>query len=101
MIKLSGFEPDTDIKIVFTGLRHGEKLYEELLSDNAKNLPTHNDKIMISKDPNMEYNDIELLANQVTKAAVWRDKLEVVRQLKVIVPEFKSNNSMFEVLDKQ
>jgi FlaA1/EpsC-like NDP-sugar epimerase len=101
MIKLSGFEPETDIKIVYTGLRPGEKLYEELLSDNAKNLPTHNDKIMISKDPNMEYNDIELLANQVTKAAVRRDKLEVVRQLKIIVPEFKSNNSMFEVLDKQ
>ena len=101
MIKLSGFEPETDIKIVYTGLRPGEKLYEELLSDNAKNLPTHNDKIMISKDPNMEYNDIELLANQVTKAALRRDKLEVVRQLKIIVPEFKSNNSIFEVLDKQ
>lgn len=56
---------------------------------------------MISKDPNMKYIDIEALANQVTKAAVRRDKLEVVRQLKMIVPEFKSNNSIFEVLDKQ
>ncbi len=101
MIKLSGFEPDTDIKIVFTGLRPGEKLYEELLSDNTRTLPTHNDKIMVSKDPNMKYIEIEALANQVTKAAVRRDKLEVVRQLKMIVPEFKSNNSIFEVLDKQ
>lgn len=100
MIKLSGFEPETEIKIVFTGLRPGEKLYEELLSDNTKTLPTHHDKIMISKDPHMEYDDIELLANRITKAAIRRDKVEVVRLLKGIVPEFKSNNSVYEQLDK-
>lgn len=100
MIKLSGLEVGKDIEIVYTGLRPGEKLYEELLSDNTKNLPTHHEKIMISKDPNMAYEDIESLVNQITKAAVRRDKDDVVRILKQIVPEFKSNNSEFEKLDR-
>lgn len=100
MIKLSGFEPHTDIKIIYTGLRPGEKLYEELLSDDAKTLPTHNEKILISKDPNMEFGEIEKFTNQITKAAIRREKSEVVQILKAIVPEFKSNNSVYEVLDK-
>ncbi|MBB4806197.1 FlaA1/EpsC-like NDP-sugar epimerase [Chryseobacterium defluvii] len=100
MIKLSGFEPNIDIKIIYTGLRPGEKLYEELLSDNAKTLPTHNDKIMISKDPSMEFFEIESLVNLITKASIRRDKVEIVRILKTIVPEFRSNNSVYEILDK-
>lgn len=100
MIKLSGFEPHTDIKIIYTGLRPGEKLYEELLSDDAKTLPTHNEKILISKDPNMEFKDIEQYTNKIIKAAIRREKTEVVQILKDIVPEFKSNNSVYEVLDK-
>jgi len=100
MIKLSGFEPHTDIKIIYTGLRPGEKLYEELLSDDAKTLPTHNEKILISKDPNMEFKAIEQFTNQIIKAALRREKTEVVKILKDIVPEFKSNNSVYEVLDK-
>lgn len=100
MIKLSGFEPHVDIKIVYTGLRPGEKLYEELLSDDAKTLPTHNEKILISKDPNMEFHEIEKYTNHIIKAAIRREKVEVVQVLKEIVPEFKSNNSVYEVLDK-
>ncbi|ANF51531.1 capsule biosynthesis protein CapD [Chryseobacterium glaciei] len=100
MIKLSGFEPEIDIKIIYTGLRPGEKLYEELLSDNAKTLPTHNDKIMISKDPTMNFSDIEALVNTITRASIRRDKVDVVKILKIIVPEFRSNNSVYEVLDK-
>ncbi|MBF6609550.1 MAG: polysaccharide biosynthesis protein [Chryseobacterium sp.] len=100
MIKLSGLEPDVDIKIIYTGLRPGEKLFEELLSDGAKTLPTPHEKIMISKDPHMEFCDIETLVNRITKAALRRDKLEVVTLLKIIVPEFKSNNSVYEALDK-
>lgn len=100
MIKLSGFEPNIDIKIVYTGLRPGEKLYEELLSDNAKTLPTHNEKIMISKDPSMGFEEIDLLTRQITKASLRRDKVEVVKILKTIVPEFRSNNSIYEALDK-
>lgn len=100
MIKLSGFEPETDIKIIFTGLRPGEKLYEELLSDGAKTLPTHNEKIMVSKDPTMQFLEIERLVVDITKAALRRENLEVVQLLKAIVPEFKSNNSVYEALDK-
>ena len=100
MIKLSGLEVDKDIKIVYTGLRPGEKLYEELLSDGTKTLPTHNHKIMISKDPSMEYKEIDSLIKKVVKAALRMDKIEVVSYLKIIVPEFKSNNSIFAKLDK-
>ncbi len=99
MIKLSGFEPDNDIKIVFSGLRPGEKLYEELLSDDAKTLPTHNEKIMISKDPNMRHEDIDRLVKELVSASEKPEKIEVVRILKNIVPEFKSNNSVYEMLD--
>ena len=100
MIKLSGLDPATDIKIIYTGLRPGEKLYEELLSDDAKTLPTHNEKIMISKDTNMEFKDIDQYTNQIIRAALRGEKIEVVQILKNIVPEFKSNNSIYEVLDK-
>ncbi|GEN66743.1 polysaccharide biosynthesis protein [Chryseobacterium rhizosphaerae] len=100
MIKLSGFEPNIDIKIIYTGLRPGEKLYEELLSDNAKTLPTHNEKIMISKDPTMSFSEIESLVHLIGEASVNKEKVEVVKILKLIVPEFISNNSIYEVLDK-
>lgn len=99
MIKLSGFEPDLDIKIVFTGLRPGEKLYEELLTDGTKTLATHHEKILISKDPCLPFNQIDSLTNLVIKAALRRDKVDVVRNLKDIVPEFISNNSVYEALD--
>lgn len=101
MIKLSGFTPDVDIKIKFIGLRPGEKLYEELLSDNATTVPTHHEKIMISKDPLIGFNEIEILCKQIIKSAIKRDKLQVVKLLKDIVPEFISNNSEFEVLDQK
>lgn len=100
MIKLSGLEVDKDIKITFTGLRHGEKLYEELLTDGTKTMPTPNEKIMVSKDPSMNFNEINDLIKKVVKAALKRDKIEVVTCMKKIVPEFKSNNSIFEKLDK-
>lgn len=100
MIKLSGFEPETDIKIIFTGLRPGEKLYEELLSDDAKTLPTSHEKILISKDPVMEFSDIETAVNEVVSSASHHDKVKVVMLLKDIVKDFKSNNSIYESLDK-
>lgn len=101
MIKLSGFEPDVDIKIVYTGLRPGEKLYEELLSDGTKTLPTHHDKIMISKDEAMTFAEINTLTEQIYNEAKEAGKVAVVRTLKAIVKEFKSNNSIFEALDKR
>lgn len=99
MIKLSGLEPDLDIKIVFTGLRPGEKLYEELLTDGTKTLQTHHEKILISKDACLPFGQIDGLTNLVIKAALRRDKVDVVRNLKNIVPEFISNNSVYEALD--
>lgn len=100
MIKLSGLEVEKDIKIVYSGLRPGEKLYEELLSDGTKTLPTPNKKIMVSKDPTMNYKEIDSLTKKLVKAALRLDKIEVVSTLKKIVPEFISNNSIFEKLDK-
>jgi len=100
MIKLSGYEPNIDIKIIYTGLRPGEKLYEELLSDDAKTMPTHHEKIMISKDPTMDFAAIDRYSNQIIRATMRREKVEVVQILKDIVPDYKSNNSIYEVLDK-
>ncbi|MEC5394821.1 polysaccharide biosynthesis protein [Bergeyella sp. RCAD1439] len=99
MIKLSGLTPDTDIKIVYTGLRPGEKLYEELLSDNTKTLPTPHEKIMVSKDMPMSYEQINRLTEELIAVGQDKGKIEVVRKLKTIVPEFKSNNSVYEALD--
>ncbi|MBT2622954.1 MULTISPECIES: polysaccharide biosynthesis protein [Chryseobacterium] len=101
MIRLSGYTPDVDIKITFIGLRPGEKLYEELLSNNTVTIPTHHEKILISRDPLMEFDEVDVLSKQIILAAVKRDKLQVVRILKTIVPEFISNNSEFEILDKE
>ncbi len=100
MIKLSGLEPHSDIKIVYTGLRPGEKLYEELLSDDAKTLQTHHEKIMISKDATMAFEEIDAYVETIVEACVRKEKIEVVQILKKIVQEFKSNNSVYEVLDK-
>ena len=99
MIKLSGFEPDIDIKIIYTGLRPGEKLYEELLSDDAKTMPTSHEKIMISKDPSMIFEEIDELTELVIDYSKREEKQEIVRVLKSIVKEFKSNNSIYESLD--
>ncbi|ASK30387.1 polysaccharide biosynthesis protein [Chryseobacterium sp. T16E-39] len=101
MIKLSGYTPDVDIKITFIGLRPGEKLYEELLSNNTVTIPTHHEKILISRDPLMEFEEVDMLCKQIILAAVKRDKLQVVRILKTIVQEFISNNSEFEILDRE
>lgn len=100
MIKLSGFEPDLDIKIIYTGLRPGEKLYEELLSDNTRTLPTSHEKIMISKDPSMQFSEIDQMTDLVIEFSRKEEKQEIVRILKSIVKEFKSNNSIYESLDK-
>ena len=100
MIKLSGLEPNDDIKIIYTGLRPGEKLYEELLSDNTKTLPTSHEKIMISKDPSMHFSEIDELTELVISYSKKEEKQEIVKVLKCIVKEFKSNNSIYESLDQ-
>ena len=100
MITLSGLVPDVDIPIVYTGLRPGEKLYEELLSDNTKTLPTSHDKIMISKDPTMDFDKIDRQINHLLDCTSHQNKNQIVKIIKEIVTEFISNNSIYESLDK-
>lgn len=99
MIKLSGLQPDVDIKLVYTGLRPGEKLYEELLSDDTTTLPTEHHKIMISKDPCVEFEMISHQVEALISKSSENSDIESVRILKEIVKEFKSNNSVYESLD--
>jgi len=99
MIKLSGLTLDKDIKIIYTGLRAGEKLYEELLADDENTIPTHHQQIMIAK---VKVYDFESISNMISLLIGSFDKQnnkEIVKQMKNIIPEFKSNNSIYEELD--
>lgn len=100
MISLSGKTPDVDIKISFTGLRQGEKLYEELLNNAENTIPTYHTKILIAQV--REY-DFDMVVNQVNDLIRLANKhlaMETVSKMKEIVPEFISNNSVFQKLDK-
>lgn len=99
MIRLAGFVPDNEIKIKIIGLRPGEKLYEELLNDASKTLPTHNEKIMIGQDSFDDFEDVSLLISTLIQTAKKSSSEEIVGLMKKIVPEFKSMNSVFETLD--
>lgn len=99
MIKLAGYVVNEDIEIKITGLRPGEKLYEELLSDQSKTLPTHHEKIMISEDRSGGYEEINEAVSAIIKAAINNNNNISVAKLKALVPEFKSKNSTYEVLD--
>lgn len=99
MIKLAGYSLNEDIEIKITGLRPGEKLYEELLTEKSKTLPTHHEKIMISEDHSGDFEYINNEVNKIIKAAIKNNNIISVAKLKGLVPEFKSNNSEFEVLD--
>jgi FlaA1/EpsC-like NDP-sugar epimerase len=100
MIKLAGFIPDVDIKIDIVGLRPGEKLYEELLNDTAKTIPTHHEKIMIAQELEEEFEELHLDIIELISGSVVYNNEAIVAQMKKIVPEFKSMNSSFAVLDK-
>lgn len=101
MIRLSGFKPNEDIEIKFTGLRPGEKLYEELLNDLENTLPTHHEKIMIAKVRENNYDIVSIKIEELQQRLATQNKNEVVYQMKIIVPEFKSKNSIYEQLDKE
>ena len=100
MIKLAGFIPDKEIKIKIVGLRPGEKLYEELLNDTSKTLPTYHNKIMIAQEIQDEYENLHIEIDELIGIADFYDNDDIVAKMKKIVPEFKSMNSTFEVLDK-
>ncbi len=101
MISLAGFEPDKEIKIVYTGLRPGEKLYEELLNSAENTLPTGHNKISVAKVREYKLDDILVDYSVLKEKVVSMDRVETVRQMKKIVPEFKSKNSEYEELDKR
>jgi len=99
MIRLAGFVPDKEIKIKIIGLRPGEKLYEELLNNSSKTLPTHNEKIMIGLEHAENFDNLEMDINELLHTAKYSSNEEIVSMMKKIIPEFKSMNSVFETLD--
>ncbi|TDQ09948.1 nucleoside-diphosphate sugar epimerase/dehydratase [Pedobacter metabolipauper] len=100
MILLAGLVPNEDIKITYTGLRPGEKLFEELLNDHENTMPTHHEKIMIGRVREYVFNDIQSQIYELLDLAITNDNTKLVTQMKMIVPEFKSKNSVFEKLDQ-
>jgi FlaA1/EpsC-like NDP-sugar epimerase len=101
MIQLSGFEPDSQIQIEFSGLRAGEKLYEELLNIDETTIPTHHPKIMIAKVTADEFDDVKKQFDGFKLKIDSLDNDVIVKFLKNLVPEFLSNNSPFEILDSK
>jgi FlaA1/EpsC-like NDP-sugar epimerase len=101
MIQLSGLVPERDIKIQYTELRPGEKLFEELLNDKELVMPTHHNKIMIAKMIDYNYREINFMFNEI-EDLIFKNlgNRAVVSCLKQLVPEFKSKNSVFEDLDQ-
>lgn len=100
MIKLAGYIPNKHIKVKITGLRPGEKLYEELLNKESKTLPTHHKKIMIGLDKVQDYDTINEKILKIIKSAHKLKNDKVVAKLKDLIPEFISNNSSYERLDR-
>ena len=99
MIKLSGLEVDRDISIIFTGLRPGEKLYEELLNDQETTIGTHHPKIMIARVRAYDYVEVKKSTLELAHLLEEGQRPTMVKCLKRLIPEFKSNNSIYESLD--
>lgn len=99
MIELAGFVPDKDIKIEYTGLRPGEKLYEEVLSNEENTIPTEHKSIRIARVRRYEYKEVCIAFESLEKLALNHDVERMVYKMKHIVPEFKSKNSEFEKID--
>lgn len=100
MITLSGFNYPTDIDIDIIGLRPGEKIYEELLADGENTKPTYHEKIMIAKTKSLDLNCITARIIALHNSNFENQNIEIVAKIKEIVPEYVSNNSKFEILDK-
>ncbi len=100
MIQLYGLDPDRDIEIIETGLRPGEKLYEELLNDKENTLPTHHPKIMRARVDALTHEEASQFINELSELILDADEFALVGMMKRIVPEYVSNNSVYETLDK-
>jgi FlaA1/EpsC-like NDP-sugar epimerase len=99
MIRLAGYVPEVDIKIEFTGLRPGEKLYEELLNQKEITTKTHNPKIMIARVQEYDYEQVCLQIDELIHYSLLCKNFLTVSLMKKIVPEFLSKNSQYERLD--
>ncbi|MDO9153576.1 MAG: nucleoside-diphosphate sugar epimerase/dehydratase [Paludibacter sp.] len=100
MIELAGFVPDKEIKIEYIGLRPGEKLYEELLNDTEKTIPTEHEKITVATVRQYEFEQVETSIQTMIESANNVDIKKTVEEMKKIVPEFKSQNSPFTEMDE-
>src|SRR5690606_37826221 len=100
MIKLAGLEEGKDIHIAFSGLRPGEELYEELLASTEMTLPTHHEKIRIAQVRNYRYEEASRSIEELLTINEHHQNEEVVKKMKMIIPEFLSKNSIYEELDK-
>ncbi|MFN3916213.1 MAG: polysaccharide biosynthesis protein [Flavobacteriales bacterium] len=99
MIKLSGFELERDIQIKITGLRPGEKLYEELLTTEENSLPTHHPQILIGKVQQYEHEWVKDGIEELAAFVSAQDNENLIKRIKQLVPEYKSNNSVFSKFD--
>jgi FlaA1/EpsC-like NDP-sugar epimerase len=99
MIQLVGMKEDKDIRIEYTGLRPGEKLYEELLANNENTLPTHHSQILIGKVREYPYDEVKEIIEGLIESFKTQNNDLMVQRMKELVPEYKSNNSIFEKLD--
>ena len=100
MIRLSGLLPNQDIAIEYSGLRPGEKLYEELLNDLENTKPTHHEKIMVAQVREYDFQTVSASVSNLIKVCLQYKDRRVVVMMKELVPEFKSNNSIYEELDE-
>ncbi len=101
MIELAGLVPEKDIKIMYTGLRPGEKLYEEVLANSENTIPTDHHRIHIAKVRDYNYNDALKVVEELAALSLSVEIPDMVRLMKHTVPEFKSKNSMYEAYDKE
>jgi FlaA1/EpsC-like NDP-sugar epimerase len=100
MIRLAGYTPGKDIEINFSGLRPGEKLFEELLNDKEQVIPTHHKKILIAKVVEYDFYNVNKSIDKLIDLALQNNDGEVVRQMKRVIPEYISNNSIYQEIDK-
>lgn len=98
MIKLSGAD---DVHIEYTGLRAGEKLYEEVLSTTENTLPSFHEKIRIAQVREYDYNSVNADIEELIRISHTYNNMEIVKKMKEIVPEYISNNSIYSALDKK
>ncbi|UMY65820.1 MULTISPECIES: nucleoside-diphosphate sugar epimerase/dehydratase [unclassified Flavobacterium] len=99
MIRLAGYVPGKEIKIEIVGLRPGEKMFEELLNDKALTMPTHHEKIMIAKEEKESTGSVVTAIEELVETAPSLSSTEIVSRMKALVPEYRSMNSYFEMLD--